>query len=95
MSQMSLIKLAADLAQPWCSVLVATFGSARLKVLRMNAEAYPEETHHFDEGLLVLTGQMNLGVDGDTVVISAGELFIAKAGVRHSVLRGSRGTEHC
>ncbi|HAT31268.1 MAG TPA: cupin [Janthinobacterium sp.] len=92
---MSLIKfesLALGLPHAWQSSVVAQVGPARIKVLRMDELAYGEETHDYNEGLLVLKGRMMLEVAGQPVVVEAGEMFLAEAGVSHAVLPGSRGT---
>ena len=54
--------------------------------------AYPDETHDFDEALLVLDGQMNLDLQGRRVQVAAGEVYIVPAGVPHAVAEGSHGT---
>jgi len=92
---MSLIALAAAagaLPQTWKSQVLARFGDANLKVLRMDEAAYPDECHDYPEGLLVLDGQMLLEIDGGVVRVGAGELYVVPAGVPHAVAAGSRGT---
>ena len=61
-------------AQPvaWKSTIVGEVGPARIKVLRMDAQAYEAEVHDYNEGLLVLDGRMMLEVGGETVVVEAG-----------------------
>lgn len=48
--------LAAQLPDTWKSTRVGQVGPARIKVLRMDAQAYEEETHDYNEGLLVIDG---------------------------------------
>jgi mannose-6-phosphate isomerase-like protein (cupin superfamily) len=84
--------VAGDLPQAWMSVAVGKAGGAQVKTLRMNGLAYPEETHDFDEGLLVIHGQMKLEVAGARVNANAGQMVLVQAGVPHSVLPGSHGT---
>lgn len=81
----------ANLSEPWRSRILSTFGTANFKVMRMSADAYPEETHQFAEGLLVIDGQMNLSVAGEAVAVSSGELYVVPQGVPHSVLPDSHG----
>lgn len=87
-----LIDTAEALPQAWSSRVLAQFGDARLKLLRMDDAAYPEECHDYAEGLLVLDGEMVLEIGGQTLRVGAGELCVVPAGVAHSVAPGSRGT---
>nr|WP_229751011.1 cupin domain-containing protein [Undibacterium terreum] len=92
MSKHQLTQIAAGLPASWASQLVGTAGPARIKVVRMDAQAYHEETHAQDEALLVLDGQMLLSVSGQEIRVGAGELYIVQAGTPHAVLAGSSGT---
>jgi quercetin dioxygenase-like cupin family protein len=83
---------AAELPQAWKSTVLSRVGGANLKVLRMDGTAYPDETHDYPEGLLVIDGQLNLTIDDKLVVVRAGELFVVPAGVAHAVAPGSAGT---
>ncbi|MDH5824452.1 cupin domain-containing protein [Luteimonas sp. RD2P54] len=88
----ALSAVAAGLARTWASTALATVGGARLKVLRMDARAYPPESHPHDEALLVLDGRMLLEVEGRPVAVEAGELVMVPAGTVHGVATGSHGT---
>jgi len=92
MTPIPLIDAASQLPTAWSSRLVARFGDANLKLVRMDAAAYPQECHDYAEGLLVLDGEMILDMDGQRLRVAAGELFVVPAGVQHSVAPGSRGT---
>ncbi|GLQ86688.1 cupin domain-containing protein [Dyella flagellata] len=92
---MSLIRLAESACQlpnAWSSKLVARFGSGNLKLVRMDAGAYPEECHDYAEGLLVLDGEMVLHVAGQVLRVNAGEIYVVPPGVAHSVGEGSYGS---
>ncbi|MCA7963196.1 cupin domain-containing protein [Burkholderia cenocepacia] len=92
---MSLIdfKSVADAqAAAWKSTIVGEVGPARIKVLRMDAQPYEAEVHDYNEGLLVLDGTLMLEVEAETVVVEAGQMYLAHAGTRHAVLAGSHGT---
>lgn len=65
---------------------------SNIKVLRMDASAYPNEVHDFVEALLVVEGQMKLEIAGKTVCVQAGEVFMVPAGTPHAVAAGSQGT---
>ena len=92
---MSLIdfKSVADAqAAAWKSTIVGEVGPARIKVLRMDAQPYEAEVHDYNEGLLVLDGTLRLEVEAETVVVGAGQMYLARADPRHAVLPGSHGT---
>lgn len=92
MTPIHLVDLARELPQAWSSRVLAQFGDARLKVVRMDDASYPEESHDYAEGLLVLEGEMRLRLDGQVVCVGAGQLCVVPPGVPHSVEQGSRGT---
>ena len=92
---MSLVKfdsIANALPDTWKSSIVGQVGPARIKVLRMDEMAYGEETHDYNEGLLVTNGQMMLAVSGQSVVVKSGQMYLVEAAVPHAVLAGSHGT---
>ena len=92
MALTDLTEAAGALPQAWTSKMLARFGNANLKVLRMDESAYPDECHDYAEGLIVLDGAMLLAIDGAIVRVGAGELYVVPAGVPHAVAAGSRGT---
>jgi quercetin dioxygenase-like cupin family protein len=92
MSNISLIQEANALPFPWKSKVVGKAAGANVKVLRMDASSYPNEVHDFVEALLVLDGQMNLEIEGKTVCVQAGEVYMVPAGQPHAVAAGSQGT---
>jgi quercetin dioxygenase-like cupin family protein len=71
---------------------MGTPAGANLKVLRMDASAYDNESHPFAEALLVLDGVMNLQLGDEIINVTAGEVYIVPAGVPHAVASGSNGT---
>lgn len=92
MSKIPLAAIANQLPQAWKSQVVGRAAGANLKVLRMDDAAYPDESHDFDEALLVLDGCMRLALHGQVTEVNAGEVFIVPAGVLHAVAPGSHGT---
>jgi quercetin dioxygenase-like cupin family protein len=84
--------LAAALPDAWRSRLLGGVGRSNLKVLRMDGAPYPEETHPYAEGLLVIEGHLELIVAGEPVSVTAGEICVVPPGVAHSVAPGSTGT---
>jgi quercetin dioxygenase-like cupin family protein len=91
---MSLIdlKLAASQSEAWKSSVLAKVGSANIKVMRMDGRPYPDESHDYPEGLLVIDGQLNLTIGNEAITVHAGELFVVPVGVAHAVGPGSVGT---
>jgi quercetin dioxygenase-like cupin family protein len=92
MSKIHLASIADQLPRAWSSLVVGRAAGANLKVLRMDDAAYPDESHNFDEALLVLNGCMRLALQGQITEVNAGEVFIVPAGVPHAVAPGSHGT---
>ena len=90
--KINLIQQSSMLSSAWRSMVVGRAANANVKVLRMDGHAYPEETHEFDEALLVLDGQMHLEIRGEVVSVQRGEIYIVAAGLPHAVAPGSSGT---
>ena len=64
MSKTHLISAANQLPRAWASTIVGQAAGSNVKVLRMDGAAYPDESHDFDEALLVLDGCMRLDLQG-------------------------------
>lgn len=47
------------------SHVLGRIGTANLKVVRMDERSVAEEVHEYDEGLLVINGQLELSVKGE------------------------------
>ena len=92
MSKINLLAAARSFPKAWSSRVIGRAANATFKVLRMDAGAYPDEAHDFDEALLVLDGCMRLDLEGQVTEVHAGEVFIVPAGVPHAVAAGSHGT---
>ena len=91
-TKISLMDAAQALPTTWNSSVLGKAAGANVKVLRMDGQAYPDESHDFDEALLVLEGQMNLLIQGRQIEVGTGEVFIVPAGMPHAVTPGSHGT---
>ena len=91
---MSLVNLksVAARSEAWKSSSLAKVGGASIKVMRMDGAPYPDESHDYTEGVLVVDGQLNLTVGPDAITVRAGEIFIVPPGVAHAVAVGSTGT---
>ena len=86
------LKLAVAQSEAWKSSVLVKVGGANIKVMRMDGAPYPDESHDYPEGLLVVDGQLNLTIGPDAITIRAGEIFIVPVGVAHAVAPGSIGT---
>jgi quercetin dioxygenase-like cupin family protein len=86
------LKLAASQSAAWKSFVLAKVGGANIKVMRMDGTPYPDESHDYPEGLLVVDGHLHLTIGPDAITICAGEIFIVPMGVAHAVAPGSTGT---
>ncbi|WLH85931.1 cupin domain-containing protein [Pseudomonas sp. FP2338] len=84
--------IAAQLPESWKSKCLGQVGPARIKVLRMDEQAYEEETHDYNEGLLVVTGQLYLSIGTEQIHVAAGQMYLVEAGTPHAVSPGSYGT---
>jgi quercetin dioxygenase-like cupin family protein len=86
------LKLTVAKVEAWKSSILAKVGGANIKVMRMDGQPYPNESHDYLEGLLVVDGQLNLTIGVDAITVRAGEIFIVPVGVVHAVAPGSVGT---
>ena len=84
--------IAEHLPKSWKSTCLGQVGPARIKVLRMDAQAYEEETHDYNEGLWVVEGLLRLSIGGETLNVGPGQMYLVEAGNAHAVLPGSYGT---
>ncbi|OAE14165.1 cupin [Pseudomonas simiae] len=84
--------IAEQLPDRWKSTRLGHVGPARIKVLRMDEQAYEEETHEYNEGLLVVSGQLRLSIGNHETRVGAGQMYLVEAGTAHAVLAGSHGT---
>ncbi|PJR64626.1 MULTISPECIES: cupin domain-containing protein [Raoultella] len=92
---MSLFDLRTEahaLQEAWRSQVLGRIGETNLKILRMDERSVIEEVHEYDEGLLVIDGRLELSVKGKKISVTSGQLYVAKAGVPHTVEIGSFGT---
>ncbi|NWA82438.1 cupin domain-containing protein [Pseudomonas sp. D2002] len=83
--------IAGQLPDSWKSTRLGQVGPARIKVLRMDEQAYEEETHDYNEGLLVVSGLLRLSIGNEEIRVEAGQMYLMEAGIAHAVLAGSHG----
>ncbi|MFF7593108.1 cupin domain-containing protein [Kitasatospora purpeofusca] len=83
---------ASVLPAPWESQLLEQVGTAAVKVLRMDGRPLPVEVHDHPEVLLVLSGRLELQLEGVGLTVGPGELYRIPARAAHAVRPGSEGT---
>jgi quercetin dioxygenase-like cupin family protein len=88
----NLMDLASSLPEAWRSKIVGEAAGANFKVVRMDGRTYPNESHSFNEALLVIEGQMNLQFGEKVIQVQSSEVYIVPAGRAHAVAEGSHGT---
>lgn len=86
------VKQAMALPDAWSSSVVGEVGPARIKVLRMDQRPYPEESHAYNEALIVIDGRLELDVEGEALAVASGGMYVVTAGTPHRVREGSYGT---
>lgn len=92
MAVVNLVDEARRLPVEWRSHVLGKTGNVCVKVLRMDASPHAEESHAYDEVLLVLEGRLELCVNEQHKSVCTGEMLIVEAGQAHAVLKGSHGT---
>lgn len=91
MALFNLADAADRLPHAWKSAILARSGDCNIKILKMDRQPYPDETHDYNEALIVVSGMLRLSVAGETIEVKAGDMYVAQAGVPHAVLEGSHG----
>ncbi len=56
------------------------------------ATARQLEIHAYNEGLLVISGQLRLSIGDEEIRMQAGQMYLVEAGIAHAALTGSQGT---
>lgn len=58
-------------------------------------ETYPEHRHPFDEIRMILTGELSFNVNGNQLLLRAGDKIMIPANTKHSQKVLSEGPCHC
>lgn len=91
MPLINLADIANGLPAAWKSRVLAQAGACNLKVLKMDGQGSPAETHDYNEALIVISGVLRLSVQGGDIEVAAGNMYLAPAGMAHAVAQGSHG----
>ncbi len=91
MPLLNLADIARTLPDTWKSRVLAQAGTCNIKILKMDGQPSPAETHDYNEALIVISGVLRLCVQGEDIDVAAGDMYLAPAGIAHAVARGSHG----
>lgn len=77
-------KVAASLTELWSPRVVAEVDDAYVKVARVHGSLAWHSHDDEDELFLVLAGHLRIELEGASVELDEGELFVVPKGVRHN-----------
>ncbi|MBK8594650.1 MAG: cupin domain-containing protein [Holophagales bacterium] len=77
-------KIAASLTELWSPRVVAEVDDAYVKVAKVQGSLAWHSHDDEDELFLVLKGHLRIEMDGTSVELGEGELFVVPKGVRHN-----------
>jgi len=75
---------AGRLTELWSPRVVARVADQLVKVAKVQGEFVWHAHEHEDELFLVLRGSLRIQMEGGEVTLSAGDVFVVPAGVRHN-----------
>lgn len=84
MSSRSPLQIAAALDEFWSPRVVAEVDDAYVKVARMRGTLTWHSHEDEDELFYVLKGHLRIELEGETVTLNEGELYVVPKGVRHN-----------
>ncbi len=77
-------KVAASLTELWSPRVVAEVDDAYVKVARVHGSLAWHSHDDEDELFLVLAGRLRIEMEGSSVELGEGEMFVVPRGVRHN-----------
>jgi len=77
-------QIAASLTELWSPRIIGEVDDAYVKVARVKGTLAWHSHQDEDELFLVLKGQLRIEMEGNTVELDAGEMFVVPRGVRHN-----------
>ena len=78
--------VAASLTELWSPRVIAEVDDAYIKVAKIKGSFVWHSHENEDEMFLVLKGRMRIEMDGGSVDLGEGELFVVPKGVRHNTV---------
>jgi mannose-6-phosphate isomerase-like protein (cupin superfamily) len=79
-------QVAAALTELWSPRVVAEVDDAYIKVAKVQGALTWHSHANEDELFLVLKGRLRIELEGQTIVLEEGEMFVVPKGVRHNPL---------
>ncbi|MDZ4814150.1 MAG: cupin domain-containing protein [Pseudomonadota bacterium] len=76
--------LAASLTELWSPRVIAELDDAYVKVAKVKGTLAWHSHQDEDELFLILKGQLRIEMEGESVLLNQGELFVVPKGVRHN-----------
>ena len=77
-------RLAAGLDELWSPRVIASLDDAYVKVAKVHGTLAWHSHEHEDEMFLVLAGRLRIEMDGGSVTLDEGEMYVVPKGVRHN-----------
>jgi len=78
--------IAGQLPDSWKSIRLGQVGPARIKVLRMNEQAYEEKVHDYNVGLMVISGHLGQSIADEEIHVETDQMYLVEADTAHAVL---------
>ena len=76
--------IAASLGELWSPRVVAEVDDAYVKVAKVHGSLAWHSHDHEDELFFVLKGRLRIEMEGESVELGEGEMFVVPRGVRHN-----------
>ena len=77
-------EIAASLTELWSPRVVAEVDDAYIKVAKVHGSLAWHSHENEDELFLILKGRLRIELEGASVELNEGELFVVRKGVRHN-----------
>jgi mannose-6-phosphate isomerase-like protein (cupin superfamily) len=77
-------KMAASLSELWSPRVIGEVDDAYIKVAKIQGTLAWHSHEDEDELFFVLKGNLHIEMEGGTIELSAGEMFVVPKGVRHN-----------
>nr|WP_192509866.1 cupin domain-containing protein [Pseudoalteromonas aurantia] len=83
MNKVNLSEKFALFHQQWKPKVIAQMNDYQFKVVKLQGEFIWHQHDHTDETFIVISGQLNIAFEDETVVLNAGEMLVVPKGIQH------------